>query len=471
MSTPLRQPALVLLVACLAWQASLPAAGAEAPAPSPTPRVAIPTTAAEVRPLGNYPSLASMRERLLDRQRAGEDVSRALGAVRQVLDALAATRRALDAGALAMATKLSSQVQALAREAYWMSYPSRDGELRGVWATNSVTPDWATAMATLRQANLNAVFPYMCTAGVAWYDSDFLPHATPTDYLQRACAAGRAAGIAVHARTLGLFAMCVPPEFRETLKAQGRLMVSGAGKSTNWLCPVNPRNRRLLAQVVREIAANYPVDGIQLDYMRYPGESYCFCPACKAAFQQSLGQPLTDMAARVKSGPLRQTFLEWRRAQLTSLVHELRAQVREARPAIPFSAAVFLNWEDHRDCFAQDWKTWVDRGLVDFVCPMDYTPRNDRFATYVQRQIGWVAGRVPLCPGLGVNADGMEYGGPQTLLDQITIARNLATDGWVVFNYSGNFVRGYLPALALGATSSAASFNPFRHALMPPGGG
>jgi hypothetical protein len=72
--------------------------------------------------------------------------------------------------------------------------------------------------------------------------------------------------------------------------------------------------------------------------------------------------------------------------------------------------------------------------------------------------VKWVGGSAPLCPGFGVNADGMTYGGPQTLLDQITIARNLGTQGWVVFNYDDNFARNYLPYLSLGATAAPAAF-------------
>ena len=87
---------------------------------------------------------------------------------------------------------------------------------------------------------------------------------------------------------------------------------------------------------------------------------------------------------------------------------------------------------------------------------------------YITRQIGWVNGAVPLCPGIGVNADDMRFGGPQNLLDQITITRNMQTQGWVVFNYDKKFVNDYLPYLRLGATSTPAVFDPFR--ALPPAG-
>ena len=77
---------------------------------------------------------------------------------------------------------------------------------------------------------------------------------------------------------------------------------------------------------------------------------------------------------------------------------------------------------------------------------------------YVQRQMKWVAGKVPVCPGIGVNADDMHFPGPQALLDQITIARNLNASGWTLFNYDAKLVRDYLPYLKLGASSTPTQF-------------
>ena len=429
---------------------------------------AIPASAKDIRPLGNYDSLEHMRAKLLERQRAGEDVSRAMGAVGEVLRRIEQARKALAGSNLDEAMQLAAEIDPLAKRAYWMSYPSRNGELRGVWACNDATPDWDTAVRGLRESNLNAVFPYICSAGVAWYDSELLPRESSRDYLLEASRAGRRYGIPVHARMINLYAMCAPESFKEKLREEGRLMVSGSGKTTNWLCPVNPQNRRLQARVAAEIVRKYPVTGLQLDYLRYPGEEYCLCAICRREFQKRLGRELDNVGTAVKSGKVRRAFLEWRCQQTTLLVRDIRDAVRKARPDAVFSAAVFLNWEDHRDTFGQDWKVWVDQGLVDFVCPMDYTPSNKKFTEYVQRQIKWVDGKVPLCPGLGVNADNMQYGGPQTLLDQVTIARNLKTDGWAVFNLDDNFVRNYLPYLRLGATSTPSAFSPFTRSLMGP---
>jgi uncharacterized lipoprotein YddW (UPF0748 family) len=313
-------------------------------------------------------------------------------------------------------------------------------------------------MAYLAAANINAVFPYFASAGACWYPSRFLPALTDHDFAAEAADAGLRHGVAVHARVLGLYAMGAPDEFRQRLHAEGRFMISDKGKPIRWLCPTSPANRKLIVDVALELAWLYPWAGLQVDYLRYPGEEYCFCPRCRKEFERMVGHSVPNMAEAVKSGPLRQQFLEWRRSQITSLVREIAQALRAARPDMLFSAAVLLNWEDHRDCFGQDWKKWADEGLVDFLCPMDYTSDNACFERYVRQQARWLGGRTPFCPGIGVHATGVNFGGPQMLLDQIALCRSLGASGWIIFNYSPELVTRYLPALALGATSSPATF-------------
>jgi uncharacterized lipoprotein YddW (UPF0748 family) len=448
-----------LILICSVPLAAAPASPAQPPAAPPD----VPSSLADVKPLGNYSSLEQLRQCLIERMRAGEDVSRAQAAIDAVVARLDEAKQLLKQGALAAVRKAFADIQGLAARAYWMSYPSRQGELRGIWACGSVEPSWDDAMRTIREANLNAVYPYMCTPGAAWYRSDYAPMVSDVDRLSEAVAAGQKWGVPVHARMLVLYAMCAPAAVKDQFRQQARFVVSPKGKTTNWLCPTQPANRRLVVSQAVEMATKYPVAGIQYDYLRYDGEDFCFCPACRAAFQESIGQKLTDLPGAVRSGPMKERWQEWRRAQITTLVRDLHDALRTARPDIIISASVFLNWEVHRGEFGQDWKDWVDRGYVDYVCPMSYTPSNTKFTTYVTRQLGWVAGKVPVCPGIGVNADGMKFPGAQGLLDQITIARNLGAGGWVIFNYDPKILRDYLPTLKLGATSTPTEFWPLGH--------
>jgi uncharacterized lipoprotein YddW (UPF0748 family) len=99
---------------------------------------------------------------------------------------------------------------------------------------------------------------------------------------------------------------------------------------------------------------------------------------------------------------LAEQYLRFRRDNITRLVEAVSREARRIKPGIKVSAAVFWHWTSARNQVAQDWKLWVEKGYLDFVCPMDYTPNNARFQTLVESQRKW-AGKVPFYPGIGLS--------------------------------------------------------------------
>lgn len=335
------------------------------------------------------------------------------------------------------------------------------GELRGIWMCNYANPSWDAVMQKLAGANFNAVFPYMMSGGVAFYRSRILPlHPSlgqDRDFLREAVTAAKASGVPLHARMLNLTTLFAPPDVRQKFAAEGRLALTTKGKVTQWLCPTNATNRQQQVAVALEML-DYGVDGIQFDYLRYDGGDTCFCGRCRRAFEADLQVKVKSWPLDCVSGCYRGRFADWRREQLTSLVAELSAAIRAANPKAMVSAAVFLNWEGHRDNFGQDWKVWVDRGLVDFVCPMNYTTNNEKFRLYVARQQKWINGKVPFAAGIGINADGHRFESPALALQQVQIARDHGARGFVIFNYCDRFVAEYLPAFAAAVTREPTRF-------------
>ncbi|MGD8237785.1 MAG: family 10 glycosylhydrolase [Armatimonadota bacterium] len=329
---------------------------------------------------------------------------------------------------------------------------SRSGELRGVWMGPEGVPTWEETMRSLRTHGFNAAFPWMCSAGAAYYRSSVLPVspkvATEGDALAECVAAGRRWGIEVHARMVALMTYTGTPQVREAFRAAGRTVVGSGGEAgSNWLCPSQPRNREMVVAAAVELATEYDVDGVQLDYIRYPSSGSCFCGTCRTAFEQSLGRPAPDWPTAVATGELRVPFLEWRCEQITSLVRELSDKVRAARPGVYVSASVFYDWERHRFRYGQDWKRWVEEGLVGFVCPMDYTRSTSVFAQRVRSQVRWVDGAAPLYVGIGPYSDGAKLT-PEQVEEQIAISRRLGADGFVLFNYCEGLASSHLPRLS-----------------------
>jgi uncharacterized lipoprotein YddW (UPF0748 family) len=236
------------------------------------------------------------------------------------------------------------------------------------------------------------------------------------------------------------------------MKAEGRTQVMFGGKAEDtWLCPSHPKNQKLEIDAMVEVATKYDVDGVHFDYIRYPGPEGCFCPGCRERFEKVLGAKVANWPADTrKDEAIRAKWLDFRREQITKGVAAVAEQVRKAKPKVKISAAVFPNWAVDRDGVGQDWKLWCEKGWLDFVCPMDYTPHVASFENLVKQQMEW-AGKVPCYPGIGL---GVWSPGDNIvkLIDFIGVTRKLGTRGFTIFEYRAPEARDIVPLCGKGIT-------------------
>ncbi|MFW5866821.1 MAG: glycoside hydrolase family 10 protein [Armatimonadota bacterium] len=415
-----------------------------------------PSDARAIGPVGHYGCLTDFSAAL--QRAAGDHLADSRQDVREAHALLNSIPDLLDAGKQDEAIDASRRAEALAQRGWFRSYPSEDPEIRGVWASDTVDGGWDDAVAKLKDANFNMVFPYMASGAAAYYPSRVLP-TTPSckaNRLIEAIRAGRKHGVEVHPRILGLFTMGASPEHKEALRRQGRLARSSDGIDSNWLCPSHHENRLQIVRTALEMVEDFEADGVQFDYLRYSWTDRCVCSTCRQRFEADAGLTVKNWPNDVLKGAHKERFLDWRREILTSLLRTVRQKMREVRPDATLSAAVFVNWEGHRDSFGQDWKIWIDEGLVDFVAPMTYMADMETFQGWVRKQEAWSGGKVPVAMGIGPFADITPKVTPQGVLDQVQASRKLGCEGFVLFNYQRALADDYLPLLSLGATSTPA---------------
>ncbi len=153
------------------------------------------------------------------------------------------------------------------------------------------------------------------------------------------------------------------------------------GTNHLWLDPGVPAVRGQAVRVILELAERYPdLAGVHLDFVRYPyhlpirpvsrlpvGLDFGYASEAVRLFEEETGLP-APLEGRSKRGANR--WDEWRRRRVTLLLEKIRERLR---PDLELSAAV-LPWADRAYLSAfQDWRGWLDEGLVDAVVLMNYS--------------------------------------------------------------------------------------------------
>ena len=219
-----------------------------------------------------------------------------------------------------------------------------------------------------------------------------------------------------------------------------------------FLSPVHKGSVEHTVKVVGDIAARYDVDGIHLDYIRFPNDEFDYSAATLEAFRSDVVSNVSraerrDYAQRARGRPLfytemfPQRWQEFRRARLTALLTKIRSIVKSRRPAAMLTAAVFPDASDAANRRFQDWGRWLDTGLLDAICPMAYTTDPVLFRTQIAN-VEHIAGRRPVWAGIGAYQIS-----PAATIENIRVARQLGTEGIILFSYD-NLNSAYVQAVA-----------------------
>ncbi|GHT40001.1 hypothetical protein FACS189427_13870 [Planctomycetales bacterium] len=237
------------------------------------------------------------------------------------------------------------------------------------------------------------------------------------------------------------------------MQKEKRTQVSFSGEQSAWLCPSNPKNTDLECETLCELVRKYPdLTGIHFDYIRYPDGNNCFCNGCKERFEAAIGNKAANFPKDVRgSGEFAEQYEQWRCDNITKLVERVHKEAKAIRPNIKISAAVFSQYPACRKNIGQDWVKWVEKGYLDFICPMDYTENLNHFEGLIEQQQEYIAGKIPLYPGIGATAAGITMS-PDRVAAEIEIVRKRNAPGFVIFNLNGRTIQNIPPMLKLGAT-------------------
>jgi len=326
-------------------------------------------------------------------------------------------------------------------------------------------------IADAQNLDVTDLFVQVYRGGRAWFDSshaDAGPYrkllaATGEDTLSELLAQAHAAGLRVHAwvNVLSLARNRDAPLIRDLGRDSvltdrfGRSLLDypnfdvpppdrryyRMGTPAIWLDPAAPGVAERLAVTFAELLTRYPeLDGLHLDYIRYPdvlpfapgsrfgvGLDFGYGVRTRARFKQDTGldAPLGDSLANATR------WDAWRRDQVTALVVAVRFATRTAHATVQLSAAVWA-WADRAYLSqGQDWRRWLEAGLLEFAVPMAYT-LDDRVLRYHAESFAGLPTGNRIWVGLGTWLFAQR---PERALEQIRIVRAAGAAGDSLFSY------------------------------------
>lgn len=347
----------------------------------------------------------------------------------------------------------------LLRKTYGLAQSPAANEFRGIWdhdATGWYPGDWDRTAKLLSDSGITAIFINATWAGLAHYPSKVIPSSYTFrihgDQLEQCIKASHKYGIEVHAWIVCWYLENSPAEYTSTFKNGDRLQQTSKGLERLWMNPAHPANTRHHLDVIAEILENYDVDGIHLDYIRYPDSDSCYSPFTRSQFESDTGNTVATWPQDVMDGgPHQQAFIQWRAGTISSFVKQVRQLANKTKPNVRLSAAVWGLYPQIINSIGQDWGKWINDGTIDFVCPMNYAEDLFKFTSLTDQQLKLPGIRGKLYPGIGVTASESQLRSDQ-VVEQILALRQRGIQGYALFDLSQTLKNETLPTLRMGVT-------------------
>jgi len=354
-----------------------------------------------------------------------------------------------------------------------------DRSMRAIWVTRwdyRTAEDVDDVLENAAEAGFDTVLWQVRGNATAFYRSRLEPWAAELggedpgfDPLARAIAGAHERGLALHAWfnvVPAWWGPTAPEDPNHVVNAHPDWLwydVEGRRQdySPNFYVSLNPclpEVRGYVELVVRDLLRQYDVDGLHLDYIRFPNEP----PASKPGqdfprdrrtlelFEAETGLAPDDDA---------EAWDRWRAGCVTELVRRIRVARDDERSDAHLSAAVGSDPEralEHH----QDWREWVDEGLLDLVFPMNYVADVTEFERRSAIWDSWKE-RVPVVMGLSLEAIGDEE------LSRRSRLAEAGFDGFAWFGYASlwdsanGVIAEQTPALASLRARRRAALLPF----------
>jgi uncharacterized lipoprotein YddW (UPF0748 family) len=362
------------------------------------------------------------------------------------------------------------------------TFPNPTDETRALWVlrTSLATPaSIVTLVRSAREHGFNTLLVQVRGRGDAYFRGGIEPHPPELlrqpltfDPLSDVVEQAHAAGLRVHAWVnVNLVSsaadlpkarehvvyrhpawLMIPRDIAQELATIEPASPAYLGKLARWTrsqsaevegiysSPIVPEAAAHTEAIVRDLTRRYPVDGIHFDYARYPNERFDYSRPAIREFRTYVRPRIDEARRRALDGReaddlfaypdgLPDHWRAFRIARMTALMTRLRDAVKAERPEAMVTVAAAPDLREAYERRLQDWRGWLERGVIDGVCPMAYTMEPARFAEQIAAAREAAGGRI-LWAGIGA----WRLSARETV-ENIQTARRLGASGIILFSY------------------------------------
>ena len=149
-----------------------------------------------------------------------------------------------------------------------------------------------------------------------------------------------------------------------------------AGIEGFYIDPINKKNLTHINNLIRYLSHSLSVDGIHLDYFRYPDFKFSFSPAGRTAFILSeYVDPINIYNPQFGFDSMTlmdKKYKEYLKENIAKSLYAINKSVKDVNKKLELSIAVKPNPLIAKNTYIQDWTSWLEQGLCDKIILMNY---------------------------------------------------------------------------------------------------
>ena len=189
-----------------------------------------------------------------------------------------------------------------------------------------------------------------------------------------------------------------------------------------YLDPGIPEVQEYTRNVILDLVSNYPLDGIHLDYIRYPDSNYGFAKLAMKAYRNDVKFQDAD------------TWKQWKEDQVTNFMRNLYSDIKKISPETQVTAAVISNL-DEAERFSQNWTKWLQEGYLDQAYLMEYSTSTSTIEKHLNFLSNYDLDK-KIVVGLRCWSTAYKYPAYK-INEKIKLVKKRKYNGFALFSYTG----------------------------------